>query len=271
MHALPVATLFIYLIAAAVSLPAVYRKQQHSLFWLRGFLVFGLCLQTASLFFLYSNAALPVDRNGADYFFWVAWLLMAVLLVFWKQLNYPILNTLVSGAAGLFLVSSSYLVHLPGSASVLGESPYFLLLHIVPALVAEVCLVLAFILSVVFLAQDRRLKRKNLSGSAGPSLAFLDALQGRVLRAGFIAMSLAVLSGIFWALGRHIPLLNYDPRGLLAYVSWILLALLLQSRAQHRLSPRKIALLTVAVTGLVFGAIFFITFVSGQGLHGFSS
>ena len=74
-----------------------------------------------------------------------------------------------------------------------------ILLHIAVAILAQFLAILATCVSTLFLFQQRNLKRKRVSALFNQplSLEFLDLLFTRLLRFGFVFISISVVSGFF--------------------------------------------------------------------------
>jgi ABC-type uncharacterized transport system permease subunit len=155
------------------------------------------------------------------------------------------------------------------------ESPVdhsaLIIFHALPALLAELSLVCAFIISCVFLIQSRRIKkRQSLAGQSlkGPSLDALEKLNHNCIMAGFIAMTVAVISGSLWAVFENRRLLGGDLYQWLAMTAWVLLAVILHSRMSLRWSAQKLSRVTVMVAGIFILSFFMMIFLKGSFLHG---
>ena len=214
-------------------------------------------------------------ENGADYFLWVSWLLAFVFLIFRRWFDYPMLGAFIAPGIVLFMGSSSYLLHQETTSLVgrdeapTGSAMLVSLLHGIPALVAVVSLVLALAVSVVFLIVERRIKRRTslaLEGS-GVSLQLLDRLNTYLVRIGFVAISLVIVSGGLWAVLERKSVFTPDTSVLSGLVVWLLLAGILFVRLVLHWSPRKISRLTVMVAGSFLLSVFAVLALAGRMTH----
>jgi ABC-type transport system involved in cytochrome c biogenesis permease subunit len=214
--------------------------------------------------------------NGADYFLWASWLLALVFLIFRRWFDYPILGAFIASGVVLFMGSSSYLLHQDAESLVVGGANserrdlMVSLLHGVPALVATVSLVLALAVSVVFLIVERRIKRRTalaLEAAGGVSLQLLDRLNTQLVRIGFVAISLVIVSGGLWAVMERKSVFTADTSVVSGLLVWLLLAVVLFVRLVLQWSPRKISRLTVVVAGSFLLSVFVVLAIAGRTTH----
>jgi ABC-type uncharacterized transport system permease subunit len=107
--------------------------------------------------------------------------------------------------------------------------------HILLATVGVATFALAAALAVVYLVQERRLKRKRFDRMAGQDapLDTLDRLAARCVTFGFPIFTLTIVTGAVWVarLGLLRPGTAVRPEYALTVVSWIAFAVLLAARA----------------------------------------
>jgi ABC-type uncharacterized transport system permease subunit len=144
------------------------------------------------------------------------------------------------------------------------------LFHGVPALLAMVCMVLAFVASVVFLIVEGRLKRRRGTdlGVGGPNLQTLDHLNRHCAQGGFLAISLVILSGGVWAVTEGRTVFSSDASVVAGVVTWVLLAVILHGRFVLRWSPRRLSRVTVLAAGVFFLSLFSALLIDGRISHG---
>jgi ABC-type transport system involved in cytochrome c biogenesis permease subunit len=215
-------------------------------------------------------------ENGGDYFLWVSWLLALVFLLFRRWFEYPMLGAFIASGIVLFMGSSSYLLHQDATSLVVAgngsESRQLMvsLLHGVPALVAIVSLVLALAVSVAFLVVERRIKRRtalSLDAVGGVSLQLLDRLNTQLVRIGFVAISLVIVSGGLWAVMERKSVFTADTSVVSGLAVWLLLAAVLFVRLVLQWSPRRISRLTVVVAGSFLLSVFAVLALAGRTTH----
>jgi ABC-type uncharacterized transport system permease subunit len=273
LHFFPIAAFAMYLLASVVflaSLPSGSQRAARAGSWVHKA---GLALHTIALVPFILDRRLFLLSSGGDYIFWLAWLLSLSFAVLGRKLDFPIIGALVCPAVALFLLSSSYLVHLKGGSYQGSNGAVLIGTHVIPAMIAELCLMLAFVISIVFLLQSKRLKRREAGRARrlpfeGPSLTTLERFQRGFLLFGFISISLAVVSGCIWSYSEGRALLVNDLRQWLGVCTWILLALLLHSRITLRWSAKQVAVATVLIVGLVLFSFLMLTILTGSVLHG---
>jgi hypothetical protein len=225
--------------------------------------------------FVLAQPRLLVLDNGGDYFLWVSWATALVYLTFRRRLGYPIVGAFVVPAIVLFMGSSSYLLHKSSPSLVevtegsMREGVWLSVAHGIPALISVVSLVLALVVSSVFLIVERRLKRRPaaLLETSGPNLQFLDLLNKQLIQVGFVAISLVIVSGGLWAVSQQKPVFSLDSSVISGIVVWILLACILHVRLVLKWSPKRMSRLTVLVTALFFVSEFVVFVLAGRLTH----
>lgn len=129
----------------------------------------------------------------------------------------------------------------PESLSSLGR------VHIVLATVGVAVFALASVLSAIYLAEDRALKKKKFDGAAfkdgGAPLEALDRISHRLIWVGFPIFTIALVLGAVWVsrLGEGFGRIEY----VLAAVTWIAFATLLVARQIYGWRGRRAARLTL--------------------------
>jgi len=104
--------------------------------------------------------------------------------------------------------------------------------HVALVLIGYCALLLSFIASLLYLLQERNLKRKGPQGmwSRLPALATIDEIGYRCLVWGFPFMTLGLIAGSVLAEARVGPRYFLDPKILLSIVMWVLYTVLLYTR-----------------------------------------
>lgn len=208
--------------------------------------------------------------NGADYLFWVALAVSSAYLIFRQRVQYPILGVFLLAAVLLFMGSSSYLVHTAPRSQFDTGVGVLLGLHVLPAMLAEACLCIACALSAVFLVQERRLKSKSLQDMSfrGPSLEWLSRTSQRLLSLGFIAMSVALISGVVSAAIAGVSILRFDISVLVATVAWLSLAWIQYGRLISQWSARRMSAATLLSALSIIVVFICMRLFFGTVLHG---
>lgn len=268
-HTVGISAVVLYLISAILFLTCVVSRRSSSgkvaacFFW-AGFSLHCVLVLVS----IGEQRLLPVD-GVSDYQLWISWVVALCYCILARKIHFPIIGAFVTPAVALFLVSSSILAHRETYSSLQEGGLLMFLLHVLPAIVSEVSLVFAFIVGIVFLLQEHRIKLKSVDvfSIKGPSLNLLERLNRRFVLIGFVAMTLAVISGSVWAASLKLPLFSGDPTQVSALCAWLLLAVLLHLRVAMGISAHRLSQFTVLFAGAFFLAVFMLVYFNGSGLH----
>ena len=131
----------------------------------------------------------------------------------------------------------------------------WLIVHIVLALLGYAALLLTAVAAVVYLMQERQLKRKHRSSFSRvfPPLGTLDELISRSLGTGFVFITASIIIGSIWSYIEVGP--RWIDSGLIstAFVTWGIYLALVFFRMSAGWRGRKAAIL--AIIALCFSAI----------------
>jgi ABC-type transport system involved in cytochrome c biogenesis permease subunit len=159
----------------------------------------------------------------------------------------------------------------PGNPGVLPEALRQPLLtgHIMTAALGEAFFAIAFLVALMYLLQEREVKGKHFGAlfSRLPSLDFLDKLNQRLVRAGFLVFSVAFVAGAVVAKGVWKSAWEWDPQQISALVTWLFYGamVLAHQRGWH---GRRFALLTVLGFALVIVPMITLLSIPGATRHG---
>ena len=123
-------------------------------------------------------------------------------------------------------------------------------LHAAISLVAYGAFALACVAGVMFLVQERHLKRHNLNSffQSLPPIANLAVAVQRLMLAGFVLLTIGIVAGFF---AGHTPAATIA----LAAGVWLPYGAILVMRRTHRFSSRRIAWLSVVAFTLALGTL----------------
>jgi cytochrome c-type biogenesis protein CcsB len=127
----------------------------------------------------------------------------------------------------------------------------------------------AFIVSIMYLIQERQLKAKNLGAIFHrlPSLDIMDTLGYKALTIGWPLFTLGMLSGSIWANSAWGTYWSWDPKETWSLITWVVYLALLHLRTIGW-RGRKMAYLSIV--GFVFVLIsFFVVSRLQIGRHSF--
>lgn len=186
----------------------------------------------------------------------LSWLMVGGYLLATLRYSLQVLGVFVAPAALIILAAA----RLSPSGEALPGLGLLGRIHISLATVGVAIFALATALSVIYLLEERNLKRKRFDGilfRRGIALETLDKLAHRLVVAGFPIFTLAIMLGVVWVSKRGS---GFDrPEYPLALITWVSFAALLIGRTTHGWRGRKAARITIvgfAAALLVF-AIYF--------------
>lgn len=183
----------------------------------------------------------------------LAWLMVGGYLIASLRQKLLMLGAFVAPAALVILAAA----RLSPSGEALPGLTALGRIHISLATVGVAIFALATALAIVYLLEERNLKRKRFDGfffRRGMALETLDLMAHRLILAGFPIFTLAIMLGVVWVAQRAS---GFDrPEYPLALVTWVSFAALIVTRTTHGWRGRRAAWLTIlgfVAAVLVFG------------------
>lgn len=148
---------------------------------------------------------------------------------------------------------------------------FWLISHIIPIFFGYASFAVAFIVSIMYLTQERQLKIKVFGAlwEHLPPLETLDKVMWKSITLGFPLLTLGLICGTFWIKTSNVlgETWYLDPKVLFGTATWLIYAALLHLRLGASYHGTKVACLTIAGFVLVL-ATFLGTFFLGSQ-HGF--
>lgn len=121
-----------------------------------------------------------------------------------------------------------------------------LAVHLTFAIIGDALITLLGVTSLLYLYEDRKLRRKNFSKSLFklPSLEALDALSLKILVLAIMSTTIGMLTGMklawdFWGAKWYL-----DPRQILSWITWAIFGSIILSRYISGWRGRKAAWIT---------------------------
>lgn len=197
-----------------------------------------------------------------------------IVMQFFVEVRF--LGVLVTGIALLFLgvTRVNYYVDIVPLPAALDT--YWLIIHILVAVLAVGFMTISFGLSVLQLMQHRR-EQQRLSGQTVsmrflqglPSAARLEDLSYRIATIGFVFWTFTLIAGAIWAERAWSRYWGWDVKEVWTFVIWVLYAGFIHARATRGWRGVRSAWLSVIAYG---GIIFNYTVVNVyfEGLHAYS-
>jgi len=234
------------------------REQLHRISW--SILLVGALFHGAALVMRTADTGHLPAATIQEALSLFAWVFVVTYLILQIRLQLRILGSFVSPLAVVFMLSSSFL---PSQMMLKSEfiKSGWVIVHVASIFLANALFTLAFSLGVMYLLQERHIKKKNFGFlyERLPSLERLDSIAHYCLMCGFPLMTAGLITGFAYAaVVWHSPW-NWDPKEILSLVTWIIYAVLVHERLAVGWRGRRAAWLSI----LGFSAIL-LTFVGAS-------
>ncbi len=148
---------------------------------------------------------------------------------------------------------------------------YWLVIHVVSAVIATGAFTIGGILSAVYLIKDKRGDAASGPLARVPSLAVLDRVSYRVHAFGFPVWTFAVLiTGPIWAHEAWSSYWNWDPKEVWAFITWVVYAAYLHARSTAGWKGRNAAIVALVGLATLWFNFIGINFFSTTTQHGYA-
>ncbi len=209
---------------------------------------------------------LPVASVGeASSFF--AWSLAFVYLILVRRLQTESFGLILTPVLLLFLIPVFFPFQPSTAFQAHFDNAYFLL-HILSAFFGYASFALSFIGGVLYLAQDRALKRKA-SWHVYPKLPPLEDLERLVFRTiwwGVLLLGFAIASGVLWSKSAFGTFILKEPKSLASLLTWCAYLGIIYLHEGVRVKGKRLIRISVAAFVLVL-LTFWGTGLIPHGLH----
>jgi cytochrome c-type biogenesis protein CcsB len=212
----------------------------------------GLILHGGAVALEFVHYGLSPATNVKEGLSLLAWLMGLSFLLINQRLRIPILGAFVMP---LMLAVALPALALPGRMRPLPPAleHAVLLPHVLTAFFGDAAFGLAALVGFTYLLQEHELKAKVQSSSLWaklPSLELMDRLNGRLVVTGFVLLSFAIITGAVLAHGAWGTAFGWEPREVVALLTWLVYAGLIWARLQSGWQGRRAAVLTLVGFGL---------------------
>jgi cytochrome c-type biogenesis protein CcsB len=256
-----------YLAAAAGFIPDRAGRSRR---WANAALGAGVLTHTAGLLAAAMRAGNMPVTNLAQSIDFLAWLTALAGLVLIMRLRMAVIGAFVAplvfvATALAALTMSRQNLRMPAALR-----SAWLPIHVTLAFAGFALFVLAASVSLLYLIYEHRLKAKRPLANAderAPSLEKLDRINYRLLVAGFILLSLAIVTGAIWAGTTWGHFWSWEPQESWSLVIWLMYAAILESRLTAGWRGRRVAALTIVVFTVLVGSFVGVQLVT-PGRHG---
>ncbi len=198
----------------------------------------------------------------------MVWLAAGVYLFLQRYYHMPTVGAFITPLILVVLIPALFgTPRSPGIAPETLRHPS-VTVHIVTAVLGVALYAVAFGVSLMYLLQEREVKGKHFGAlfSRLPSLDSLDRLNQRLVRAGFVFYSVALVAGTVTASAVWKSAWSWDPQQVISVLVWILYGAMVQLR-HTGWHGRRYAVLTLVGFMVVLGSMVTLRTVPGVTRH----
>ncbi|MEO6788104.1 MAG: cytochrome c biogenesis protein CcsA [Chthoniobacteraceae bacterium] len=245
-----------FLACFAYSMYALGAKVQHRSRWNFMVMLAGFLLQSGFLQVRSSVVGRCPLTNLFEVLVFLAWSVMLLYFVVGSTYRLSLLGMFTAPLVFLIQVVAQLLPAATQPALRKPSSGFWPEMHAAISLVAYGAFAMACVAGVMFLVQERHLKRHNLNSFFHnlPPIANLSVAMQRLMLAGFVMLTIGIIAGFFAGHAAATIII-------LAVCVWLPYGALLVMRRTHRLSSRRIAWLAVAAFTLALTTLGALSFL----------
>jgi cytochrome c-type biogenesis protein CcsB len=206
----------------------------------------GFLCHTVVLAMKYFEAGHIPVQNLHETLSTFGWAVVGVFLILQIRFHLMVLGALVAPLATVCVVIASILPRPPVELDPLFKS-LWRTFHIGTLIVGNAAFAIAFLVGILYLVQENAIKdkKRGFFFRRLPSLKLLDSMGYSCLIAGFPMLTLGIITGVIYAqivLGRF---WSWDPKEILAGITWLVYAALLHERLAVGWQGRRAAIMTI--------------------------
>jgi ABC-type uncharacterized transport system permease subunit len=195
-----------------------------------------------------------------------AWLAAGSYLLLHRAYRVPSLGAFVVPIVLLVIIPSTLID--PAHPEVSRDVVRHAVFHVVAAILAVALFAIACGAALMYLLQEREVKGKHFGAlfSRLPSLDSLDRLTQRLVRAGFVTFTVALLAGTLNAAMLWKSAWSWDPQQVTSVLVWLVYGAMVQLR-RVGWHGRRYALLTLCAFAVLVGAMGVVQAFPGATRH----
>lgn len=261
---------FIIYLAAIITYAVYFFNQQKRVRSAARCILFGAgIMHTITIVSRYIEAGHTPLTTHHDTVSFFAWSMTWAFLSFRWRYQVKNFGTFVTAGIMILMViaalSSKEINQLPPALQ-----SAWLPIHASIAILANGFLAMGFCSGIMYLLQERELKRKRfgLFYSRLPSLEALDNLNQHCLTVGFPLLTLGIITGSFWAKQAWGAYWHWDPKETWSLITWFLYAALLHQRFVAGWRGKRAAILGIIGFSAVLFTLWGVTFLL-PGVHSY--
>jgi cytochrome c-type biogenesis protein CcsB len=198
------------------------------------------------------------------------WVVVALFLATTRRWRLDWLGPVVVGFVLCVLLADVLWLYEPVAPLTEALESYWLVIHVVAAVIATGAFTLGGITSILYLLKARSTKDTGYLARL-PELAALDRISYRMHAFGFPVWTFGVLiSGPIWAHQAWSSYWNWDPKEVWAFITWVVYAAYLHARATAGWRGRNAALLALVGAATLWFNFIGINFFSTTSQHSYA-
>ncbi len=259
--------LSVYLIATLVYLIYLFKMKKGMAKAGQVLTIVGFSIHTIAILIRYAEAGhFPVVSLHESLSFF-AWATILVYLICDYRSHVPSLGSFVLPLASISLI---YSMAMPSQIEPLVPAlqSAWRGIHTISAFLGYGAFAVAFCLAIVYLIQERQLKRKKPGAFYYrlPSLELIDFLSHKTLAYGFPCLTIAIITGSMWASTAWGSWWSWDPKETWSLITWFIYAAVIHARVAVGWRGKKASYL--AIIGFIFILFTFLgVSILLKGLH----
>ncbi len=193
-------------------------------------------------------------------------------LVLYRRFKLDWISPLVVGFVVTFLMVAVIWLHDEVAPLPEALDSYWLVIHVVSAIIATGGFTLGGLLSAMYLVKLRKPDATTGPLSRVPPLEVLDRISYRIHAFAFPVWTFAVLiTGPIWAKEAWSSYWNWDPKEVWAFITWVVYAAYLHARATAGWKGRNTALLSLLGVATLWFNFIGINYFSSASQHSYAS
>ncbi|MBI4791576.1 MAG: c-type cytochrome biogenesis protein CcsB [Deltaproteobacteria bacterium] len=219
-----------------------------------------------SRYFAAGHTPLTTHHDTVSFFAWsMTWAFLSFRWRYQVKNFGTFVSLVVSALMTVAALSSQDIAELPPALQ-----SVWLPIHASIALLADGFLAMGFCSGLMYLLQERELKKKRFGVfySRLPSLDALDNLIQHCLTVGFPLLTLGIITGSFWAKQAWGSYWHWDPKETWSLITWFLYAAMLHQRFIAGWRGKRAAMLAIIGFIAVLFTLWGVTFLL-PGVHSY--
>lgn len=212
---------------------------------------------------------IPPFSSSFETMSFIAWLIAAMQLVLQIRYGWTAIGALSMPIAFVAVFYANFLPRVSFADAPVLESP-FRSPHVLATILGFASFALAFCFAVVYLVQNRLLKRKQIKGIIRrlPPLESISVSAHWLAAAGFSMLTLGIITGGIWAMRAWRANWYLDPKVVTSFIAWLIYASYLFFSSVRGWRGQKTTYFLIAGFVVLLIAYFGVNWVS-HGQHPF--